>query len=310
MSVTATDGVTTCRVVAMGAYADLMIVGGDGRALAGWAADRLNELEARWSRFLPDSELNVLHARAGAGPAAASPDLTDAVGRALSLWYVSDGLFDPTVRGALEAIGYDRTFRDIAPEGPDLLALPPPAPGCARIRVDRENGSITLPDGIALDLGGLGKGLAADIVASGLVERGATGACVGLGGDVRVAGSPIEGEAWRIRVEDPFDESRTLCTRALRDEAIVTSTTRFRHWTRGARKLHHIIDPATGAPAARGVTAVIAQSDEAWWAEGVAKAAVVAGVEPGLALLERLGVAALVVDTSGGHHSTRAWDAP
>ena len=63
--------------------------------------------------------------------------------------------------------------------------------------------------------------------------------------------------------------------------------------------MHHIIDPATGAPAERGVAAVIAEADEAWWAEGVAKAALVAGVGDGLALLERLG-------RRGGRWSTTA----
>ena len=162
--------------------------------------------------------------------------------------------------------------------------------------VDRERCTITLPDDVALDLGGVGKGLAADIVANGLVERGAAGACVGLGGDVRVAGVSPVGGTWPIRVEDPFDESRTLCTRDLCDAAIVTSTTRFRRWSRGGRSMHHLIDPFTGAPAARGVTAVVVQADEAWWAEGVAKAALVAGVERGLELLERLGLAAVVAD--------------
>ncbi len=158
-----------------------------------------------------------------------------------------------------------------------------------------------------LDLGGVGKGLAADVVATGLVERGAIGACVGLGGDIRVAGAPGEGDAWEIPVEDPLDEARMLGSRRLRDEAIVTSTTRFRRWSRGGKRLHHIIDPFTGAPAERGVTSVVAQADEAWWAEGVAKAALVAGTERGLELLERLGVAAIVVDADGVHHPTSAW---
>ena len=73
--------------------------------------------------------------------------------------------------------------------------------------------------------------------------------------------------------------------------------------------MHHIIDPATGQPADGGVVAVVAQADEAWWAEGVAKAALVAGVPAGLELLERLGVAALVVDTQGRHHPTILWEA-
>ena len=313
--VIATEPVLTHQVTAMGATAELMIVGGAGPALAEWAVLRLEQLEASWSRFRPESELCAVERHAGAGPVAASPELVDVIGRAISLWHVTDGRFDPTVRAALEAIGYDRTFREVARTGDAPVSAPPgagapaPSPGCGDLRVDRERATVTIPAGVALDLGGVGKGLAADLIATGLVERGAAGACVALGGDVRVAGLPAEGEMWQIRVEHPLDEARTLCTRTLDGDAIVTSTTRFRRWTRGGRRMHHIIDPSTGAPAEGSVTAVVAQADEAWWAEGVAKAALVAGVGPGIELLERLGIAAVVVTDDGALHHTAEWEA-
>jgi thiamine biosynthesis lipoprotein len=299
--------VTHERVTVMGTFGELMIVGESAAASTTWAIERLEQLEQCWSRFRPDSELRDMDRRVGE-PAAASPDLIDAVGRALSLWYVTDGYFDPTIRNALEELGYDRTFRAVAPDGPALAERATPAPGCDGIRIDRERATLLLPEGVGIDLGGIGKGLAADIVATGLVERGALGACVGLGGDVRVAGTPPAGEEWPIRVEDPFDEEGTLCTRRLRDAAIVTSTTRFRRWSRGGRQLHHLIDPATGEPTDNGVLAVVATAAEAWWAEGVAKAALVAGVDEGIALLERLGVAAVVVEVGGRRHPTAAWE--
>jgi thiamine biosynthesis lipoprotein len=309
---TATDLITTASVVthelpAMGSVAELMVIGGAGSLLVEWAVWRLGALEALWSRFLPESELCGLDRRAGTGPVSVSPETVDAVGRALSLWYVTDGRFDPTVRRALEACGYDRTFRLVAPAGPALAQPPRPAPGCDGIRVDHAHSMISLPAGVALDLGGIGKGLAADLVATGLVARGAAGACVALGGDVRVAGRGPHGGAWTIEIEDPLDESKILFRRTLAGGAVVTSTTRFRRWTRGGTVLHHIIDPTTGTPAARGVTAVIASADAAWWAEGIAKAALVAGIDDGLELLERLGVAAVIVGDRGDHYATSYW---
>jgi thiamine biosynthesis lipoprotein len=291
----------------MGSTAELLVVGGRGELLIDWAVDRLAALERAWSRFLPHSELCRLDREAGTGPVVVSAETADAIGSAISLWYVTDGRFDPTVRRALEASGYDRTFRGVARAGPALTEPAVPAPGCDGIRIDRARSTVSVPAGVALDLGGIGKGLAADLVATGLLERGATGACVSLGGDVRVAGRGLEGGAWEIEVEDPFDESRSLCRRTLVDRAIVTSTTRFRRWTRGDQMLHHIIDPATGTAANRGVTAVVATADSAWWAEGVAKAALVAGVDDGLALLERLAVAAVVVGDDGERHETTYW---
>lgn len=307
MPLTTAEAVVTREIVAMGCTAELVVVGGAGIALIEWAIGRLVELETKWSRFLPESELCRLDRKAGAGPVAISSETMNAIGRARSLWYVTDGRFDPTVRRALEASGYDRTFRLVAPDGPALTEPASPTPGCDGIRVDHARSTVSLPAGVALDLGGVGKGLAADLVATGLVARGAAGACVGLGGDVRVAGRAPDGGAWTIEVEDPFDESHVLCSRILVDSAIVTTTTRFRRWTRGGVELHHIIDPATGAPADRGVTAIIAAGNEAWWAEGVAKAALVAGVDDGLELLDHLGTPALIVDDRGDRHATRWW---
>jgi thiamine biosynthesis lipoprotein len=305
---TTTEPVIGHQLHAMGTTAELLVVGGAGDLLVEWAVGRLVALEASWSRFLPESELCRLDQRAGTGPVAVSTEMADAIGRALSLWYVTDGRFDPTVRRSLEANGYDRTFRLVAPAGPALAAGPVPAPGCEGIRLDHVHSTVSIPTGVSLDLGGVGKGLAADLVATGLVERGASGACVSLGGDVRVAGRGPDGGDWVIEVEDPLDESGVLCSRRLVDQAIVTSTTRFRRWTRGGAVLHHIIDPETGAPAHHGVTAVVAMGDAAWWAEGVAKAALVAGVDDGIALLERLGVAAVIVDDLGDRHPTSYWE--
>lgn len=307
MSVTITEPVVSCEAVVMGTTAELMIIGGPGELLAQWAATRLTELETAWSRFLPESELCRLGEKAGAGPVPVSAETLEVIGRALSLWYVTRGGFDPTIRRALEHSGYDRTFRLVAPTGPAPAVSPVPAPGCEGIRIDRVHSTISLPAGVTLDLGGIGKGMAADLIATGLVERGAAGACVSLGGDVRVAGRGLDGGPWEIEVEDPFDSSQVLCRRTLVDSAIVTSTTRFRRWMRGDTLMHHIIDPATGAAADRGVTAVVAIGDAAWWAEGVAKAALVAGVADGLALLERLGVAAVMIDDRGDHHETSYW---
>ncbi|HTL87659.1 MAG TPA: FAD:protein FMN transferase [Acidimicrobiia bacterium] len=291
----------------MGSTAELMIVGGGGAELAEWAHTRIEQLEAMWSRFRHDSELNRICRLAGAGPVPASAETVAAIGHALALWYVTDGRFDASIRAALEACGYDQTFRLVAPNGP--AARPPrPVQGCEGVRVDRDRSTVTLPAGMCLDLGGIGKGLAADLVATGLVERGALGACVALGGDVRVAGYPPDGRAWSIPIEDPLAESRTIGTRALVDAAVVTSSTRVRQWRRGDTAMHHLIDPATGAPARRGVSAVIAQADEAWWAEGVAKAAVVSGAQDGLDLLERLGIAAVVVGDDGTYRFTSRWE--
>jgi thiamine biosynthesis lipoprotein len=218
-------------------------------------------------------------------------------------WFLHDataGAFDPTVLGALVDAGYDRTFPEIL-ELPDRGTVPPPqaCPGLAGAELDLVNGTVTLAPGTCLDLGGIGKGLAGDLVVEGLLARGARSVCLSLAGDVRVGGSPPEPGAWAIPVEDPFDDDRVLFTRALSAGAIVTSTTRFHAWSRGGGRQHHLIDPRTGRPATSGVTAVVATAGEAWRAEGFAKAAVVLGAEAGAALLTRAHIMAWLFSDDG-----------
>ena len=312
------------RFRAMGSVAHLVVRGGDGSVVE-WAVAEIARLEALWSRFRADSDV----ARCNAASAAeartrvrVAPETCELLTRAVSMWRSTEGRFDPTVLRALEANGYDETFERVrarnagasglavvsAPRGREPIRFaipragaatrrvgPEAAPGCAGIVIDGADRCVALPNGVTLDLGGIGKGYAADLVAEGLVARGAVGACVSLGGDVRAAGDgPSEGR-WAVPVEDPLDESREMFTYPLEQGAIVTSTVRFRQWVHLGRRCHHIIDPATGAPARTGVVAVVVADAQAWRAEVLAKAALVAGVDAGRALLERHGVEAWIV---------------
>ncbi len=300
----------------MGSTAHVVVLGGTADDLD-WAERETERLEALWSRFRPESDVARCTANAGGGPTPVAFETLDLVERAVQAWRATDGRFDPTVLHALEAAGYDASFDIVrarpqartvvssAPPGQpaidvlvdDLLRGPArPAPGCRDIVLDRDASTVALPAGTGLDLGGIGKGAAADRIARGLVARGVEGACVALGGDVRAAGAVPDGVPWPIPVEDPFDEDATLLTVPLRDAAVVTSTRLIHRWVHQGVDAHHIVDPATGQPAARGVAAVVVSAPEAWWAESLAKAALVAGTDAGVALLERHHVAGWVVD--------------
>jgi thiamine biosynthesis lipoprotein len=173
-----------------------------------------------------------------------------------------------------------------------------PAPGCSGISLDIDRSTVWLPADVGLDLGGIGKGYAADVVAAGLVARGARGACVAVGGDVRCSGRGPIGGSWEIDVEDPIAPDRTLFAHRIGDGAIVTSTRRLRRWRHGGRWRHHLIDPSTGEPAEGDVTAVVVADSTAWQAEGWAKAAFVAGAGA-LDLLDRAGRTAWIVHDDG-----------
>ena len=276
------------RFWAMGSPAHL-IVGGAHEPLVDWAMAEVERLEQCWSRFRPDSELSRLSAHPGTW-VPVSDDLLAALSRATQLWEWTAGAFDPTVLPALEALGYDRTFAavDRAAAGPVCTVA---APGWGVVEIDEGAKVVRVPAGVRLDLGGLGKGLAADLVADGLVARGAMSALVSVGGDIRTAGAlPTPG--WLVPIQDPFDTAATWDEALLGAEAVVTSTSLIRRWERGGQLLHHIIDPLSGSPTDTGIVAVVARGPHAWWTEGLAKSAMVLGEAGAEALLAGSGVEA------------------
>jgi len=275
-----TDYWSEREVRAMGSRAHVIV----GDAPAGaieWAVDELERLEACWSRFRADSELSNLNRRPESWTDV-SREMLLALSCAADLHRGTRGRFDPTILAALEAAGYDRTFEAVAADGDDdvddrVRAAIGSTPRFEAIEIDAEASRVRLPHGTRIDLGGVGKGLAADLVARGLVDRGARSALVGMGGDIRARGEPPTG-GWPVPVLDPFDESRILFTFPLTDGALVSSTTRLRSWTRGGRRYHHLIDPVSGDAARAGITATVVAARDAWWAEGIAKAMIIAGV--------------------------------
>jgi FAD:protein FMN transferase len=289
------------QVVAMGSRAHV-IAGDAPDELLGWAVDELERLEQSWSRFRPGSELCGLNARAGER-VAVTPRLLTAVVHAREAWALTDGAFDPTVLPALEAAGYDRSFHLLALDDAHRAGPATPAPGFGAVEIDAEAGTVRLPPGTRLDLGGIGKGLAADLVAQGLVERGARSALVGIGGDLRTCGEPPSADGWPVPVEHPVDEGAIAFVHPLRAGGLVTSTTRLRAWRRAGCGLHHIIDPRTGAPARGAFVAVIVTARTAWLAETVAKAMIVVGDEHAPRLAARAGVDAWCCDHRGTLHA-------
>lgn len=284
----------------MGTEARLIATHADADVLER-ARERLAQLEARWSRFLPDSELSRLNRLAGR-PVVVSSETFELVSRAIQGWYASDGRFDPTVLDALVASGYDRTFADIDLRDDRPAPPPVPAAGCAGIELLDAISAVKLPPQVHLDLGGIGKGHAADIVAREIVAAGAAGACVDLGGDVRVLGAGPGGGPWTVEVSGADPDGPALVTLSLLDGAVVTTTPRLRAWQRGGRQHHHLIDPTTGAAAMRGIASVTVVANEASLAEVLAKAAYLAGVDDGIALLDGAGVTGVIVDDAGTAH--------
>lgn len=240
----------------------------DADGLAGHAIRRIAELEDRWSRFRSDSEISGLNSERRRQ---VSNDTFMLVDRAVRAWTATGGRFDPTMQQQLSDAGYDRSFGELEPttaRGTDLK----PAATCSGIILDRFTSTVWLPDGVHLDPGGIGKGLAADIVTAELIELGATSVLVNLGGDLRVRSADHHDQPWLVEVIERNLSPRPLTTLALRNAALASSTPLRRAWTQGpdGTHRHHLIDPQTGLPNSNPCALVSVIAADGWWAEAVA----------------------------------------
>ena len=267
----------------MGCELRLVIGPPDAEAAAATARAELERMDAELSRFRPDSELSRLNADPRE-TVPASTLLRAVVSAAVWAAERTDGLVDPTLVGALRRVGYARSragetpapVADALSEAPVRRpARPHPDARWHEIVVDDLDGTISRPPGLAIDSGGVGKGLAADLLVHRL--RGQTRFAVDAAGDLRVGGTRAAARPHEIEIAHPWNDA-PIGTLRIADGAVATSGVGSRLWARAdGGYAHHLLDPATGLPAWTGIVSATALAPTALEAETLAKAALLSG---------------------------------
>jgi thiamine biosynthesis lipoprotein len=242
--------------------------------------DELVAIDTACSRFRPDSEVSSLRRSHGA-PVKVSALLFDAITVACDVALRTDGAVDPTVGVAMETLGYDRDFDELAGDGTELAAPAGPAgpvPGWWHIELDPQRRTVRVPRGTHLDLGASAKAFVADRAASRIADTARTGVLVSIGGDVATAGAAPDG-GWAVGIapdsSTPVEE--VVHVVSIQSGAIASSSPGIRTWQRGGRRLHHIVDPSTGDSAPAYWTLVTASGATCVDANAASTAAVVWG---------------------------------
>ena len=300
------------RGSALGTTMDVVVTDPDTLAVATAAVERVVEaIDLACSRFREDSELSRLQSGDGPREAIVSPLLAQAIATALRAAELTGGAVDPTVGEAVRAAGYNVDFAAVQADGAPIALAVTPVPGWQRIRLFPATRRVEFPAGVEIDLGATAKALAADLAAAAAVEAmGGGGVLVSLGGDVSVAGDPPD-EGWHIQIAEDSHAPITPDgeTIAIRAGGVATSSTTVRRWRRGGVELHHIIDPATGVPAAGPWRTVSVVAGNCVDANIAATAAIVRGAGAA-AWLDAAGLPARLVDRSGAMTRVGGWPAP
>lgn len=283
-----------------------------GNVLIATAHTRLAQLETMWSRFIPSSEVSRLNASPNTW-VPISNDTALLLRHLLEAYRVTEGLFNPFLLPALFHAGYSQSMSDPTHEAVGLAKGSTWKATATDVELRHANSQweARLINGATIDPGGLGKGLAADIVAEELFALGATGALVNVGGDLRCIGTPGDSTAWPIDIEAINPESPAVATVLIPSGGVATSTTFAKRWQTNGVMRHHVLNPVDGEPLTNALStslrasSVIASS--AVWAEVFATALLVGGSIRGMQIIEQHGLAARGEFVNGSNVHSRHW---
>jgi thiamine biosynthesis lipoprotein len=292
----------------MGGHGTITLVGASEAVMSG-AWELVSRCEQLWTRFSPDSDISRLNSAEGA-PVTVDP-LTFRLISAMKVGHdISLGAFDPTLLVDELNAGYVASVLDPA----RTTVLPASATSLgnlAGIRVSHSSpespATVTMPLGTVLDAGGIGKGLAADLVCEFALAEGAWGVMAEFGGDIVVAGNAPDGVAWRLGIENPFDTQTHAAIIRLSEGAIVTSSQRKRRFGSEGKETHHLIDPATHASAKTSVQTVTVIAATGARAEALTKPGFLQDTTHYLQWLPTVGAAGMVIDDAGAEMVSENW---
>lgn len=263
----------------MGTIVTIATVGAHDEAVTR-AFEWFREVEARCSRFDPQSELSQLSATVD--QACEVSDLVfEALRFALYVAELSGGAFDPVVGGAMIRHGFNRNY--LTGETTALPADVVPGATFRDVEIDADEKTVTLERPLVLDLGAVAKGLAIDLAAKELAD--VRNFSIDAGGDLYLSGKNDDDEDWSVGIRHPRKDNAVIEVLRVSDKAVCTSG----DYERG----HHLLTPSAQTPASSLASATVI-APTAMLADAASTAAFVLGPVDGIEFCRRIGVAAIL----------------
>lgn len=259
---------------AMNTYMTFTAYGEDAQAALQEAEECIQQVEGLWSVTDEDSEIYQAN-HSGGQPVTVSEETAEIISFALEMAQRTGGALDPTIYPVLTAWGFTTDSKQV-PSQQQIAQLLEQV-GYDRIQI---NGSeLTVPDGMELDLGAVGKGYTADLVTEILRRHGVTSALISLGGNIQAIGSRPDGSDWRLGIRAPW-ESGNLGVLTVSDAAVVTSGGYENYFDDEQGNIYwHILDPSTGYPADSGLQSVTIVGREGKMCDALSTALFVMGAQ-------------------------------
>jgi thiamine biosynthesis lipoprotein len=241
-------------------------------------------LETVLSTFSQNSAVSFLNAHAGQGAYAVPPEVIDLLTLSHRYWQLTQGTFDITVGPLMKA--WSRAGVSQQSPSPAVLQQLRARVGSDKIKLLPNARVMLTRVGMAIDLGGIGKGYALDQLAHMLQTQNINNALLDFGqSSIWALGSPPDAQHWRLLIQRPDGQHVGIIS--LHDQALSISASFGQTFVIQDQQYGHVIDPRSGMPLQRDLLACVV-APNATQAEALSKALLILGEQEGLALLERL----------------------
>ncbi len=273
--------------IVLGTVISIQIFGSKDENLLKESFDIIKDIEAKMSLNISDSEIVAINNAAGHGPVAVSQDTFYVIQKSIEYSALSDGQFDVTMEPVigLWGIGTDEARIPEENELEEALSYV----DYQKIQLDEAEQTVYLEEGMAIDLGAIAKGYAADQVAAYLKDQGITKSIINLGGNVMLIGQKDEDTLFKVGLQDPYDvRNKYFGIIEEADKTIVTSGVYERNFEEDGVLYHHILSPEDGYPVRNNIGAVSVVAETSIDADALSTVLFAVGKEKGLELVETL----------------------
>lgn len=277
---------------AMDTYMNFKAYGENAKTAVNEASALVEDLENKLSVTNPESEISKINSSAN-NAIKISEDTLALISTALDVNKKSGGAFDITIYPIVKLWGFTTGKYEVPNKEEILKNLE--YVDSSNIKLDEKEGTVTVPENIEIDLGGIAKGYAGKKAAEKIRSMGIESALLNLGGNIQTIGSKPDGSAWGVSICNPEDSSKQLCRIEVVDKAVVTSGGYQRYFEENGKSYHHIIDPKSGYPAENGLLSVTIVDEDGMLCDALSTTLFVLGKDKALEYCEKYGIEAILM---------------
>ncbi|MGM0411585.1 MAG: FAD:protein FMN transferase [Bacillota bacterium] len=280
----------------MDTIVDMKVHGANAKKALEASFDRMEEIENQMSKTIKESDVYKINKNAENNWVKVDKGTFKVIKKAVEYAKITEGKFDPSISPLVDAWGIGTENAKVPDE--NEIVKNKSLVNYENILLDSENNRVKFSKkGMAIDLGGIVKGYAADEVRKVLKSYNIKSAFVNLGGNVLTVGSKEDGSLWKIGIQDPRkNRGSVMAALEMKDKTVVTSGNYERYFEEDGVIYHHILNPETGKPTRNNLLSVSIITDDSFEADVLSTSIFIMGLDKGKELIEnRKGIEAIFV---------------